>query len=298
MVRRGISGYKIVSEIATNETCEIYKAETPNGKECVIKMYNLKHADLGQLEDECEINRRLCGDYILNSLDIFEDGFYKCIVLPYAEYGDLYDYVSRHKINEELATRIALQILTAVEQIHSLNIVHRDIKPENILISDYDRNGPNIVLSDFGLATFLNEDEMATKPCGTSYYAAPEIYTGQPYNEEVDIWSLGVTLYFLITGDSPFSINDSYEMISEICAGEYNFNGYKWKNISEDYKDLISRMLKIDPNERISAAKAKALPIFTRLETKNDQKIEQEFSIDHLLLQDMIEDAMFGEFAY
>ncbi|CAB4032578.1 phosphorylase b kinase gamma catalytic chain, skeletal muscle heart isoform isoform X2 [Paramuricea clavata] len=147
------------------------------------------------------------------------------------------------------------EILTAVKYTHSKNIVHRDLKPENILLNDK----MTIKLSDFGFAKELKEDETLTDLCGTLGYLSPEVlrasmYDDQPgYGFKVDLWACGVILFTLLSGCPPFWHRRQAVLIRSIIECRYQFSGAEWADISDSAKDLISKLLVSDPEERLSA---------------------------------------------
>lgn len=150
------------------------------------------------------------------------------------------------------------KLLSALQHCHSENIVHRDIKPENIL---FDQN-KNIVLVDFGLAkqTKAVMDVVA----GTPYFMAPEVIDGK-YQERCDIWSLGIVLYMLISGTLPFNGTSKPEVYGKIRRGVYK----QPKNCSESCRDLLKKMLTVNPAERPSAGECFHHPWFQEMEEKD-----------------------------
>ena len=145
------------------------------------------------------------------------------------------------------------QMTEAVGHCHKVNIVHRDLKPENLL---YEGPAPNMTLklADFGLAQIVTPMKHLHTACGTPGYVAPEILKGKEYGAEVDMWSLGVILYILICGFPPFYEEHTPELFKIIKRGEYDFPEPYWDDVSEEAKDLISKLLIVDPKKRYTAA--------------------------------------------
>ena len=156
-------------------------------------------------------------------------------------------------------------IFDAVIYCHERNIVHRDIKPENLLLTNKDISKAVIKISDFGLARFLKteEDELCETTCGTPGYVAPEVLEKKPYDQRCDYWSLAVVMFIMLSGTVPFFHEDDFELFEIIKSGEYNFDAPAWKDISNEAKDLIARMLVVDPEKRITPDEIRKHPWIT-----------------------------------
>ena len=144
---------------------------------------------------------------------------------------------------EKEAARIIKQGMTAVEYCHNNGICHRDLKPENILYlkKGSEKDNP-IKVIDFGLSQTINVNKILESKVGTCYYISPEILSGK-YNEKYDIWSAGVILYMLLSGEPPFNGRNDQTIYKKIKAMKFSFPSDKFKNISEEAKDLIIHML-------------------------------------------------------
>jgi len=137
---------------------------------------------------------------------------------------------------------------------HSHNIVHRDLKPENILLESEDPDNLNIKITDFGFACFFNPKEQGLREVlGSPLYMAPEIIQEQPYNHKVDIWSIGVITYILLSGRPPFKGRSKNEIFRSIMQGSLSFDNPIWDVISAEAKDFIVRALHSDPSKRATA---------------------------------------------
>jgi len=167
--------------------------------------------------------------------------------------GELFDrMMERGRFSEEYTRYILRQIGSAVAYLHRKNIVHRDLKPENMLFDD--RTGlSRICLADFGFAKIVSEGESLNTPCGTPAYVAPEIVNSESYKKTVDMWSLGVVMYTLLSGFPPFYSEDDQCLLDMIAEGNFTFPKQAWENISEEARDLVSRLLEKDPSKRCTA---------------------------------------------
>jgi len=152
---------------------------------------------------------------------------------------------------EDEAKVVFKQMVSAIHYLHSQNISHRDLKPENFLVCSKE-DDIRIKLSDFGLSRVYGEDHMMKTLCGTPQYLAPEVIDKargmrEGYTNGVDIWALGVILYILLVGFPPFGTN-----FNDIKAAKYDFEHQRWENVSSSAKDLIQKILQIDPMKRLT----------------------------------------------
>lgn len=153
--------------------------------------------------------------------------------------------------------------------LHQNSIVHGDIKPQNIHFKDQDDT--IIKLIDFGTSRRVNDQHAMHGVFGTSYYVAPEVIEGT-YSEKCDVWSVGIILYILLAGEPPFNGNTDQEIVQRIKEGDFVMEGPRWDEVSDEAKDLITRIL-CKEDIRISAAEAFQHPWFDytrRLEEEED----------------------------
>ena len=150
-------------------------------------------------------------------------------------------------------------ICSAVGFLHSKNIAHRNIHPENILFESND--ALNVKILDFGSARKIGQNESVHGVYGTAYYVAPECLVGD-YDEKCDVWSVGIIMYMLLSGKPPFDGQSDLHILEAVKSGEYSMQGGTWDMVSNEAKDLVSRMLTMDPKQRISAHDALQHPWF------------------------------------
>lgn len=253
-------------KLSTNEDVAI--------KILLKKALQVNNVQLQMLYEELSILQKLSHPNIVSFKDWFEskDKFY--IVTQLATGGELFDRIlSRGKFTEVDAVEIIVQILGAVEYMHSKNVVHRDLKPENVLYVDKSENSP-LVIADFGIAKQLKgEEDLIYKAAGSLGYVAPEVLTQDGHGKPCDIWSIGVITYTLLCGYSPF-IAESVEGFMEECtASRYpvTFHMPYWDNISIDAKRFILKALRLNPADRPTATELLDDPWITskRVETSN-----------------------------
>ncbi|XP_016520734.1 calcium/calmodulin-dependent protein kinase type II subunit delta isoform X3 [Poecilia formosa] len=148
------------------------------------------------------------------------------------------------------------QILEAVLHCHQMGVVHRDLKPENLLLASK-LKGAAVKLADFGLAIEVQGDQQAWFGfAGTPGYLSPEVLRKDPYGKPVDMWACGVILYILLVGYPPFWDEDQHRLYQQIKAGAYDFPSPEWDTVTAEAKDLINKMLTINPAKRVTAADA------------------------------------------
>jgi len=150
------------------------------------------------------------------------------------------------------------KITSAVKYLHHNGVVHRDLKPSNILYADTSGDPASLRICDFGFGKQLRaENGLLTTPCYTANFVAPEVLRKQGYDASVDIWSLGVLLYIMLSGKTPFAngpTDSPEEILKRINGSKFQLDSGNWSSVSEDAKDLVKRMLDIEPRNRPTAA--------------------------------------------
>ncbi|XP_058019504.1 calcium/calmodulin-dependent protein kinase type IV-like isoform X2 [Ahaetulla prasina] len=216
--------------------------------------------------------------------DIFETPTEITLILELVTGGELFDrIVERGFYSERDAAHVVKQILEAVSYLHSNGVVHRDLKPENLLYADLSPDAP-LKIGDFGLSKIVDEQDTMKTVCGTPGYCAPEILHGSPYGPEVDMWSVGVITYILLCGFEPFfdPRGDQY-MYSRILNCDYEFVSPWWDEVSLNAKDLVQKLIVLDPQKRLTVHQALEHPWVTGKAAKfahmdSTQKKLQEFN--------------------
>ncbi|CAK6964136.1 phosphorylase b kinase gamma catalytic chain%2C liver/testis isoform [Scomber scombrus] len=209
---------------------------------------------------------------IITLIDSYESTTFIFLVFDLMRRGELFDYLTEKVTLSEKETRSMMRaLLEAVQYLHSFNIVHRDLKPENILLDDQG----HIKLSDFGFSVQLQPGEKLRELCGTPGYLAPEILkcsmdeTHPGYGREVDLWACGVILFTLLAGSPPFWHRKQMLMLRMIMEGRYQFSSPEWDDRSDTVKDLISRLLVVDPAARLTAEQALAHSFFRQYQKED-----------------------------
>ena len=179
------------------------------------------------------------------------------ILLEFAENGDLFNYLNKKSpLDERTVCRFFVQTALALNYIHSHKMIHRDVKPENILLDKF----TDVKLCDFGWSAEYDEGTRRQTVCGTYEYMAPEILFKKQQDTGIDIWALGILLYELIHNKAPYSGRSLGEVSKKIAAKHIDFG----QNTAEDAKDLILKILKINPKERPSIKQILSHPFIIR----------------------------------
>ncbi|KAM8939034.1 calcium/calmodulin-dependent protein kinase type II subunit delta isoform 1-T1 [Pelodytes ibericus] len=252
----------------------------PSGQEYAAKIINTKKLsarDHQKLEREARICRLLKHSNIVRLHDsISEEGFHY-LVFDLVTGGELFeDIVAREYYSEADASHCIQQILESVNHCHLNGIVHRDLKPENLLLASKSK-GAAVKLADFGLAIEVQGDQQAWFGfAGTPGYLSPEVLRKDPYGKPVDMWACGVILYILLVGYPPFWDEDQHRLYQQIKAGAYDFPSPEWDTVTPEAKDLINKMLTINPAKRITAAEALKHPWICQRSTVASMMHRQE----------------------
>ncbi|OEU16541.1 Pkinase-domain-containing protein [Fragilariopsis cylindrus CCMP1102] len=230
------------------------------GHKVAVKILN--KAKIKQLGMEEKVQREinilhLCTHpHIIRLYEVIDTPTDIFLVNEYVSGGELFDYiVSKGRLSADEARNFFHQIISGVEYCHFQKIVHRDLKPENLLLDAND----NIKIADFGLSNLMRDGDFLRTSCGSPNYAAPEVISGHLYaGPETDVWSCGVILYALLCGSLPFDDESIPNLFKKIKSGMYSLPTH----LSQLAKNLIPRMLEVDPMKRITIPEIRLHPWF------------------------------------
>ena len=255
-----------------------------------FKKENCNNEKINKIINERNLMKELDNKNIIRILDYFEDKDYIFIIMEYINGGNLYSLIKkRRKLQEKMAKFIFKQMISALKYIHSHNIAHRDIKLDNILLDLY--NG--IKICDFGIGKKLNSpDQLLTSFSGTPLYMAPEIILSEKNNGykgfPVDVWSSGIALYIMLSGQLPFKNNKNNKnkknKNKELEYSIVNKEPKEIENISDKAKDLIKGLLCKDPSKRLTCDEILKHPWLKNEDFKNENMLSHLFTKNEIIM--------------
>uniref|UniRef100_A0AAG5DV45 MAP/microtubule affinity-regulating kinase 3 n=1 Tax=Anopheles atroparvus TaxID=41427 RepID=A0AAG5DV45_ANOAO len=245
-----IGKYKLLKTIGKGNFAKVKLAKhVPTNKEVAIKIIDktqLNPSSLQKLYREVRIMKMLDHPNIVKLFQVIETEKTLYLVMEYASGGEVFDYLVAHgKMKEKEARAKFRQIVSAVQYCHQKRIIHRDLKAENLLLD----SEMNIKIADFGFSNEFTPGSKLDTFCGSPPYAAPELFQGRKYDgPEVDVWSLGVILYTLVSGSLPFDGATLKELRERVLRGKYRIPFY----MSTDCEVLLKKFLVLNPSKRAS----------------------------------------------
>jgi serine/threonine protein kinase len=246
-----IKQYDIGEELghgAFSHVCIATNSET--GSTHAIKIFsksNLANEEyVTRFQREIDTMAHLRHDNLVALYDFFWDDENFYLILDLCRGGELFDYIANHdRISEPTAALIFQQVVSAIAYCHASRVAHRDLKPENVLIVSW----PHVKVADFGLCGFLSESQLMRTFCGSPCYCAPECLSRLRYDgRQSDIWSLGVMLFTIVTGEHPWTVTNASLMLRQILKAAFTIPAH----VSQSCRELIQSMMKVIPAERIT----------------------------------------------
>lgn len=257
------SGYQIENFLGKGSFGEVRRAQhIETGESVAMKILEKsrlkKQEDVLRVQREISILMKVYHPNIVQQYEVIENADQVFLVMEYVPNGDQQKLIEKKNfISERQSAIYYFQLISGVEYIHKIGCAHRDLKPENQLL---DENN-NIKISDFGLSNNYIANNLLNTPCGSPCFAAPEMITGKKYDPmKVDIWSSGITLYLMLTGDYPFLDDSIPELYKKIVIGKYSSP----KTLSIEAQSLIKGILEVDPVKRFSLEQIKKSHFFRK----------------------------------
>lgn len=225
----------------------IYKKTKEKVAIKIIKKSSLENLkDVELVKSEIDIMKLCRHPNVVKLIDHFENSEYIFIVMELLKGGNLGEHFNKNKFQftEKKAAKIMYQLASGIKYLHQYGILHRDIKPDNIMLSDI-TEGASVKIMDFGLSKIMGPQEKVADGYGSLSFVAPEVLIRQPYNKQIDMWSLGVILYYMLSGTLPFDdVNDNEENIAKLIVfSDVKFPSKYWSKRSFQVVDLITKCL-------------------------------------------------------
>ncbi|GMI81629.1 calcium-dependent protein kinase 17 [Hibiscus trionum] len=216
--------------------------------------------DIEDVRREVQIMHHLTGQSnIVELKGAYEDKHSVHLVMELCEGGELFDrIIAKGHYTERAAASLLRTVVQIVHTCHSMGVIHRDLKPENFLLLNKEEDSP-LKATDFGLSVFYKSGEEFKEIVGSAYYIAPEVLK-RKYGPEADIWSIGVMLYIFLSGVPPFWAESENGIFNSILRGHIDFTSDPWPAISPQAKELVKKMLNMDPKQRLTAVQVLSHP--------------------------------------
>ena len=210
--------------------------------------------------------------------DVYDDGTVVHLVMELMHGGEPLDKLLKQKFfSEREAAEVLAVLADTLKYLHHQGVVHRDLKPSNILYASVDCTPASLRIADFGFAKQLRaENGLLMTPCYTANFVAPEVLKKQGYDAAIDMWSLGVLAYTMLAGRTPYANSDQdppEKILSRIGMGKLDLSSGNWAHISDQAKDLVQKMLHMDPNQRPTASQVLQHPWVANRASLPDSKL-------------------------
>ena len=251
-----LNEYDILEHLGAGAFGVVQKVRHKASKQ-IRAMKTIKKNTIYEEKNLKEIENLMLLDHpnILKLYEYYYDKKNLYIITDFCEGGELFDKIKDRNgyFSERDAATIIKAVLKAIAYCHSIGLVHRDLKPENILLEGNDLD--HIKIIDFGTSNLINQNQKLKERLGTAYYIAPEVLK-KNYDEKCDLWSIGVIMFILLTGEPPFNGSNDEEILQNVKNGYVDFSTSIFQEISNEAKDLLSKLLEKVPSKRISAIEA------------------------------------------
>ncbi|CAD6186214.1 unnamed protein product [Caenorhabditis auriculariae] len=267
--------YKIMEEIGRGAYSRVYRCQMlATRREYAVKV--VEKASFDASEEVDILMRHSHQQYIVKIFDVYESDTTVYIVEELCRGGELLDRIlDKNKVaTEREAAAIMANLATAVQYLHSQQVVHRDLTASNIMFSSELSDPDGVRIVDFGFAKQSRaENGMLMTPCYTAQFVAPEVLRRQGYDRSCDVWSLGVLLHTMLSGGTPFAMgphDTAEEILKRVGDGRVRMEAPAWATISDSAKDLVRKLLDVDPNRRLTAKQILQHPWIQRRDVLSD----------------------------
>lgn len=247
-----VEGYVIVEKIGAGSYSNVYKAYKKDGcREAVaikvVEKKRLSKSAEDNIVTEISLLKKLKHPHIVNMKDFLYDGRCIYIIMEWCGGGDLSGFIKKRRcLPEPVCRRFLQQLSAALKYLRSHNVCHMDLKPSNLLLGQQQV----LKIGDFGFAQYLSDEDKHNSIRGSPLYMAPEMLLARKYDARVDLWSVGVIMYECLFGKAPYSSN-SFQELSDKIRQKAPIDIPKCASVSSQCRDLLTRLLKHDPEQRI-----------------------------------------------
>ena len=249
-----VCGYKLECKISSTRNSIVYLTSDPEtNQRLVIKFIKIKENKTNRIINEVNLMSNCNHPNIVKALKFFQYDCFYCVVMDYASEGSLKQYLLRYYkkgIPEEMVKKIVIKMLMVLKYLKDNEIIHRDIKLENFLVFKLTNDEIEVKLSDFGFASYFSEQK--NEFVGTFGYESPEILQNKRYSYEIDMWSLGVCVFVLLTCKYPFPVKNLLAHKKKVLKGIFRGD---WIT-SDKARDFISSLLVVKPKNRMTPEEA------------------------------------------
>ncbi|OMJ90441.1 hypothetical protein SteCoe_7137 [Stentor coeruleus] len=248
--------YSIGDKIGNEKFATLHKCKNKaTGAHYVVKIFSTTGVEPKVLEafiKEAELLREADHPNIIKVLDIYKDPTNAYIVTEHCKGGELLERIkSEGTLSENKVACFMQQIISSIVYLHSKKIIHRDLRLENIMFLSKEQDSC-LKLVEFGSCKHFEKNVRVLERIGNPYFMSPEVIVGN-FDSKCDVWSLGIMMYVLLSGSPPFVGSTENEIMQSVLTTELQFEGKKWRKISEEAKNLIRSMLNRNPKERPTA---------------------------------------------
>ena len=261
-----ITDFDIIKELGSGSFGNVYLVQHKVTKaqyalKAIDKRNKANQEEKPYFKREVEVMYKIHHPNVVKLYGHFEDNNYCYFIMEYIPKGNLFNLLptdKKKRISTKLCASLIKDVISAIYFLHNMKppIIHRDIKPENVLLSDKFE----AKLTDFGWSNYIEDGEKRTTVCGTPIYLAPEIFEEKGHDEAVDLWCIGVLLFELATANVPFQGNDLNKLKENILKLKITWP----KDINTDAKNLIMKILKLDPKQRLPLEEMMKHPFITK----------------------------------
>mmetsp|Transcript_46180 Transcript_46180/g.53468 ORF Transcript_46180/g.53468 Transcript_46180/m.53468 type:complete len:511 (+) Transcript_46180:33-1565(+) len=277
--------YEFIKELGKGAFGEVVEAMHKDSKQHravkIISHTGISETEREEIFKEIETLKRLDHPNVMKIYEYYVDDNHIFIIGEIYNGGELLEKIVESKqFTEKKAADIMRQILLGVNYCHQNKIVHRDLKPQNIL---FDTKGEDAALKivDFGVSANIEPNMQFNRATGTPLFMAPEVLN-KNYNEKCDLWSCGVILYILLSGELPFKGKTKDAILKKIQLGQYTTEGPIWEKISAEGKSFLKKLMMFDPKARYSAEKALQDPWITKAHERLENNLIQREALENI----------------